>query len=167
LERAERAQRTRDSFARIWIQIISKGNLVTNATRLVTDQAINPTDNEENTETQNAQISVETPNFAIGNLVTDQPPSLVTQKVTKLTEYQKKVIILCKTQQTQTDLMKTFGLSHRNFFKRTRLDPLTKANLIRMTYPDEPNHPDQAYVVTELGLGVLAFLKEFPETAEE
>jgi DNA-binding HxlR family transcriptional regulator len=161
------AYRILDGFARIGIKIVSKGNLVTNAARLITDQAINPTNDKDNTEIQNAQIDEEKPFSAIGNLVTDQPPSLITQKVIKLTEDQHKVIILCKMQQTQAELMKALGMSHRIFFKRTRLDPLIKANLIRMTYPNEPNHPDQAYVVTGLGQDVLASFKEFPETAEE
>ena len=51
-----------------------------------------------------------------------------------------------------------FGLSHRTFFRRKRLDPLLRAGMIRMTRPDEPNHPDQAYVVTEAR---LAFLHEW------
>jgi len=29
-----------------------------------------------------------------------------------------------------------------------------------MTYPDEPNHPDQAYVVTEAGASLLATSKK-------
>ena len=94
-----------------------------------------------------------------GNLVTDQPGSpagyLVTPLLTKLTDIQRKVIQLCEVARNQADLMREMGFTHRTFFRRTHLEPLIRARLIRMTHPDEPNHPDQAYVVTEAGSGLL------------
>lgn len=94
-------------------------------------------------------------------LVTDQPPApnggLVTPAVTNLTEHQKTIMIICSVPRTRADLMERTGLNHRAFFRRKHLDPLVRAGLIRMTRPNEPTHPDQAYVVTEAG---LAFLRE-------
>ena len=94
-------------------------------------------------------------------LVTDQPPTpkggLVTPGVTNLTEHQKTIMIICSVPRTRADLMERTGLNHRAFFRRKHLDPLVRAGLIRMTRPNEPNHPDQAYVVTEAG---LAFLRD-------
>ena len=94
-------------------------------------------------------------------LVSDQPPSpkggLVTAAVTNLTDHQKLIIRLCNLPRTRADLMEHTGLNHRAFFRRKHLDPLVRAGLVRMTRPDEPHHPDQAYVVTEVG---LAYLKE-------
>ena len=94
-----------------------------------------------------------------GSLVTDQPGDpagyLVTPLLTKLTDNQRKVIQLCEVARKQADLMREMGFTHRTFFRRTHLDPLIRARLIRMTHPDEPNHPDQAYVVTEAGSGLL------------
>jgi ATP-dependent DNA helicase RecG len=102
------------------------------------------------------------------DLVTDQPAahsvSLVTPKLTKLTEHQRKILFLCEVPRSQADLMKALGLSHRTFFRRTHLEPLIKANLVRMIHPDEPNHPSQAYVVTEAGLGLLSSWKKSAET---
>ena len=95
-------------------------------------------------------------------LVSDQPgrpdAHLVTPALTNLTDDQRTIITLCEVPRKQADLMRESGLSHRTFFRRKRLDPLLRAGLIRMTRPDEPNHPDQAYVVTEAG---LAFLHEW------
>ena len=54
---------------------------------------------------------------------------------------------LCEVPRTQAELMREIGLSHRTFFRRKRLAPLLRAGLIRRTRPDEPNHPNQAYVV--------------------
>jgi ATP-dependent DNA helicase RecG len=89
---------------------------------------------------------------------------LVTPKLTKLTEHQRKILFLCEVPRSQADLMKALGLSHRTFFRRTHLEPLIKANLVRMIHPDEPNHPSQAYVVTEAGLGLLSSWKKSAET---
>ena len=95
-------------------------------------------------------------------MVSDQPDSpdtnLVSPLLTNLTDDQRKIIALCEVPRKQAYLMQETGLSHRIFFRRKRLDPLLRAGLIRMTRPDEPNHPDQAYVVTEAG---LAFLPEW------
>ena len=94
-------------------------------------------------------------------LVSDQSgrpdAHLVTPALTNLTDDQRRIITLCEVPRKQADLMRETGLSHRTFFRRKRLDPLLRAGLIRMTRADEPNHPDQAYVVTEAG---LAFLHE-------
>ena len=95
-------------------------------------------------------------------LVSDQPgrsdARLVTPALPNLTDDQRAIITRCEVPRKQADLMRETGLSHRTFFRRKRLDPLLRAGLIRMTRPDEPNHPDRAYVVTEAG---LAFLHEW------
>ena len=95
-------------------------------------------------------------------LVSDQPgrpdAQWVTPALTNLTDDQRRIMTLCEVPRKQADLMRETGLSHRTFFRRKRLAPLLRARLIRMTRPDEPNHPDQAYVVTEAG---IAFLHEF------
>ena len=97
------------------------------------------------------------------NLVTDQPDSpetdLVTPVLTKLSEYQRRIIELCEIPRKQSDLMNETGLVHRTFFRRNHLEPLIRTKLVRMTYPDKPNHPGQTYVVTEAGLRLLDLWK--------
>ena len=92
-------------------------------------------------------------------MVSDQPGSpdtnLVTPLLTNLTDDQRTIIALCEVPRKQAYLMQETGLTHRTFFRRKRLDPLVQAKLVRMMHPDEPNHPDQAYVVTEAGLALL------------
>jgi ATP-dependent DNA helicase RecG len=99
-----------------------------------------------------------------GDLVTDQPDgpeaNLVTPLLTNLTDRQRKIIELCEVPRKQADLMSVVGLTHRTFFRRKHLEPLLQARLVHMTHPDEPNHPDQAYVVTEAGLGLLSSWKD-------
>ena len=98
----------------------------------------------------------------VGGLVSDQPgrpdAHLVTPTLTNVTDDQRRIMTLCEVPRKQADLMRETGLSHRTFFRRKRLDPLLRARLIRMTRPAKQNHPDQAYVVTEVG---LAFLQEW------
>ena len=95
-------------------------------------------------------------------LVSDQhgrsDAHLVSPALTRLTDDQRAIITLCEVPRKQADLMREAGLTHRTFFRRNRLAPLLRAGLIRMTRP-EPNHPDQAYVVTEAGLAILHELR--------
>lgn len=93
-------------------------------------------------------------------LVTDQPRGLVAPAVTNLTDHQKKIMMICDMPRTRAELMERTGLNHRAFFRRKHLDPLVRAGLIRMTRPDEPHHPHQAYIVTEAGLAFLRDLKK-------
>lgn len=98
------------------------------------------------------------------SLVTDQPVQhevgLVTPGLTKLSKHQRRIILFCEVPRMQADIMKELGLTHRTFFRRKHLEPLIQANLVRMTHPDEPIHPNQAYVVTEAGFGLLASWKD-------
>ena len=109
-----------------------------------------------------AQLGQSTSDQARGGserVASDQPDSpdtdLGTPVLTNLTDDQRKIMALCEVPRKQAYLMQETGLSHRTFFRRKRLEPLIEAKLIRMTRPDEPNHPDQAYVITEAGLRVL------------
>ena len=92
------------------------------------------------------------------DLVSDQVGTtrrdLVTPLLTTLTDDQRKIIALCTVSRKRAHLMRETGFTHRTFFRRKRLEPLIRANLIRLTHPDKPSHPDQAYVVTEAGLGL-------------
>ena len=104
-----------------------------------------------------------------GNLVTDQPDRpagySITPLLTNLTDNQRKVIRLCEVTRKQAALMRELGFTHRTFFRRTHLEPLIRAKLVRMTHPDEPNHPDQAYVVTEAGSALLDMWRAAAEDA--
>ena len=95
-----------------------------------------------------------------GSLVTDQPSrpegNLVTPLLTNLTDEQRNVLGLCEVPRKQVDLMDQMGLTHRTFFRRRHLEPLVRAGLVRMTHPDEPNHPEQAYVATEAGVRLIS-----------
>jgi len=97
------------------------------------------------------------------NLVTDQPsgtqPRLVTdqpQNLTVLSETQWKIVALCDVPQAMAFLMERLGLTHRTFFRRTHLDPLVRGGVLKLTHPEQPNHPNQAYVLTASGVEIKA-----------
>ncbi len=94
-------------------------------------------------------------------LVTDQvspgPPRLGTDRVPApeyLDEAAWKVIMFCDEPRSLTDILVELGFAHRTFFRRAHLEPLLRSGVLRMTRPYKPNHPDQAYVLTEAGIAL-------------
>ena len=57
----------------------------------------------------------------------------------------------CDTPRRLTEIMDALGATNRGYFKKHHLDPLLANGVLRMTRPDQPNHPEQAYVLTEVG----------------
>ena len=92
------------------------------------------------------QVTAETP-----GLVTDQARPLQS-----LTAIQWTIVIFCDVPRRMADIMNELGLTHRTFFRRRHLEPLLAGGVMRMTHPDQPNHPDQAYVLTEAGIELKA-----------
>ena len=108
-----------------------------------------------------------------GNLVTDQVPNmgdnLVTDQaptrpdvafITELSDQQRRTLLFCEAPRKLSDIMAELGLTHRDFFRKKHLIPLIKTNLVAMSYPEEPNHPEQAYTITESGLALITKLQE-------
>ena len=110
---------------------------------------------------QNPSIEQVDPVFT--DLVTDQvdvqPPRLVTDQAHALQELDEaawKIVMFCDMPRSMADIMSEVGLTHRTFFRRNHLEPLLAGGVLRMIHPDRPNHPDQAYVLTEAGAALKA-----------
>lgn len=93
-------------------------------------------------------------------LVSDQPRakpanSVTDQPLTVLTDTQRQIVAMCDVYRSLGDLMEKLGLTHRTFFRRRHLEPLLKGGVLQQRFPDQPNHPQQAYVVTETGLKLI------------
>jgi ATP-dependent DNA helicase RecG len=95
----------------------------------------------------------------VTNLVTDQvgrkDVSLITdqaQPLTNLTEPQRRIVQFCDSAKPIALIMRHLGVSNRTFFRRAHLDPLVKSGVLKTTFPDSPQHPKQAYVLTDTGL---------------
>jgi ATP-dependent DNA helicase RecG len=98
-----------------------------------------------------------------GNLVTDQPAGEPAKSVTdqpkplkSLTETQWQIVDLCDVPRTMADLMAEIGVTHRPFFRKTHLGPLVDGGVLNMTHPENPNHPKQSYVLSEIGVELKA-----------
>jgi hypothetical protein len=81
------------------------------------------------------------------SLVTDQA-----QPLTNLTEPQRRIVQFCDSAKPIALIMRHLGVSNRTFFRRAHLDPLVKKGVLKPTFPDSPQHPKQAYVLTDAGL---------------
>ncbi|MDQ7839161.1 MAG: putative DNA binding domain-containing protein [Thermodesulfobacteriota bacterium] len=86
----------------------------------------------------------------VTKLVTDQPVILK-----NLNDTQWKILAFCEAPRPMVDIMSHLQLTHRAFFRRKHLEPLIKGGVISMMHPDQPNHPGQAYVITEVGAKLL------------
>ena len=84
-----------------------------------------------------------------GRLVTDQAPVSG-----ELDDVGWKIVAFCEVPRSMAEIMGEVGLTHRTFFRRSHLEPLLAGGVLRMTHPDQPNHPDQAYALTEAGVAL-------------
>ncbi|HEX5731681.1 MAG TPA: RNA-binding domain-containing protein [Blastocatellia bacterium] len=120
---------------------VTSGDQEVAGERLVTDQPEQISDN----------LVSDQPRPILDRLVTDQP-----QPLQGITEIQWRIILLCDTPRSLANLMENLGVTHRTFFRRRHLDPLITGGVVRLTYPDQPHHPDQAYALTEIGAELKA-----------
>ena len=81
-----------------------------------------------------------------GSLFTAQAEPL-----TELSANQRKIIEICDIPRSLTAIMDALGVAGRGYFKRRHLDPLLRGGVLRVTHPDQPKHPNQAYVLTDAG----------------
>ncbi len=63
---------------------------------------------------------------------------------------------LCDMPCRLAEIMNALVVANRGYFKKHHIDPLSRGGVLRMTRPDQPNHPDQAYVLTEVGAAIKA-----------
>lgn len=88
---------------------------------------------------------------------TAQPTSLSTAQakpLVKLSATHRKIMGFCDTPRRLTEIMDVLGAANRGYFKKHHLNPLLANGVLRMTHPDQPNHQEQAYVVTEVGVAL-------------
>ena len=128
--------------------------------RLVTDQARSGQEDLSTAQASGPSSSLSTAQAGSdsASLFTAQadrtPGSLFTAQAEPLTELsanQRKIIEICDIPRSLTAIMDALGVAGRGYFKRRHLDPLLRGGVLRMTHPDQPKHPNQAYVLTDAG----------------
>lgn len=94
---------------------------------------------------------------------TDQTPGAssagtvgVAQSPSSLTHKQDRILRICDTPRRLAELLEATGMTNRGHFKKRHLDPMIESGVLRMTHPDQKNHPQQAYVLTEAGAALKA-----------
>lgn len=75
---------------------------------------------------------------------------------TKVSATQQQIIRFCDVPRSLKEIVDDVGVVNRGYLKKHHLDPLLAGGLLRMIYPDQPNHPKQAYVLTEAGARLKA-----------
>ena len=133
--------------------------------RLVTDQAGHDSERLVTDQARPEPGSLVTGQAspAPGSLVTDHARSgqedlstAQAEPLAELSSNQRKIIEICDIPRSLLAIMAALGVSGRWYFRKRHLDPLLRGGVLRMTHPDQPSHPDQAYVLTEAGLTLKA-----------
>lgn len=79
---------------------------------------------------------------------TEQPTEQVTEQVCAL------LSAISNEQLSLKELMGRVGLKHRPTFLENYITPAFKAGILKVLYPDKPNHPRQKYLLTAKGLAL-------------
>ena len=93
----------------------------------------------------------------------DNMSPTVHQLVTSLSPQAKSLILsLRHSKMTASELQLVTSLSPKSLqlFRKKFIYPSIEEQIISMTHPDNPRHPQQRYYLTELGLAVLKQLEE-------
>lgn len=64
------------------------------------------------------------------------------------------LIALGKESKSVKEILRAIGLKHRPTFLENYLSPALKEGVVRMLYPQSPNHPRQKYLLTVKGLAL-------------
>ena len=121
--------------------------------RLVTDQA--RSGQEGLSTAQAGSRSTDLSTAQAGPEQADQTTAQA-EPLTELSPNQRKIIEICEIPRSLTAIMNAVGVTGRGYFKSRHLDPLLRGGVLRMTYPHQRQHPDQAYVLTEAGVALKA-----------
>ncbi len=114
----------------------------------------------ENNELRNRYMVVNAPKELVteqaqhdNRTSTEQPTVQVTEQVLAL------LLALSNEQLSLKGLMEKVGLKHRPTFIENYINPAVETGILKILYPDKPNHPRQKYLLTAKGLALYNDLK--------
>lgn len=81
----------------------------------------------------------------------DTDSDQVAHLLAQLTKKNRVLIRAFNGQMGLAALLEAVGVSHRTHFKNKHLQPLIDLRVVAELYPESPNHPNQAYFLTDLG----------------
>lgn len=85
---------------------------------------------------------------------TEQPAVQVTEQVRAL------LVALSNDQLSLKVLMEKVGLKHRPTFLENYINTAIETSIVKVLYPDKPNHPRQKYLLTAKGLALYNEIKK-------
>ncbi|RLD55192.1 MAG: transcriptional regulator, partial [Bacteroidetes bacterium] len=83
--------------------------------------------------------------------VTGQVTGQATGQVDVLKEAIKRVVMVCDGELKRSEIQDALQLKHREYFAEHYLIPAVYQGYIELKYPDNPNHPQQKYKLTNKG----------------
>lgn len=114
----------------------------------------------ENNELRNRYMVVNPPEELIAEQVqqidrtsTEQPTEQVPEQVRAL------LLTLSNEQLSLKVIMERIGLKHRPTFVENYIIPALEAGILKVLYPNKPNHPRQKYLLTAKGLALYNEIK--------
>lgn len=87
-------------------------------------------------------------------------PSEQIKPLKGISDIQGRIIDFSDALHPITQIMKHLGLKNRTFFRKKHLEPLIENGILKMSYPDKPKHPKQAYVLTAVGFELKSRLSK-------
>jgi len=100
----------------------------------------------------NLEEKSDQPQQEVTNLTTNSDQAK--QLVDGLKKPQIALIRVLERSMALADLIEVLDVSHRSHFSKNSLQPLMQQGIVAQTHPDTPNHQDQAYFLTDMGLAV-------------
>ncbi len=114
----------------------------------------------ENNELRNRYMVVNAPKELVteqaqhNRASTEQPTVQVTEQVLAL------LLALSNEQLSLKGLIEKVGLKHRPTLIENYINPAVETGILKILYPDKPNHPRQKYLLTAKGLALYNDLKK-------
>jgi predicted HTH transcriptional regulator len=87
-------------------------------------------------------------------IVTGQVTGQVPQEYRRSTVEVRNLIMVLEGEMSRKEIQRTLDLKHEGNFRDNYLEPALGAGIIKMKYPDNPNHPKQKYLLTKKGLEI-------------
>lgn len=111
----------------------------------------------EKNELKNRYMVVDLPDTL--KAADEQSPTSTQQAPSNFSVTTQQVLDLIKvvgnTNMSVKEMMLSVGLKDRVNFMKNYLNPAMQENVLRLLYPDKPNHPRQKYLLTVKGLAIF------------
>jgi len=110
----------------------------------------------ENNELRNRYMVVNAPEKLVA-----EPTRYIDRTSTEQPTEQVRTLLfsLSNKQLSLKELMAKVGLKHRPTFLENYINPAFEAGILKVLYPDKPNHPRQKYLLTAKGLALYNEMK--------